>query len=391
MDVFPSLPSSTYICTMQYQDVLGLTHIKSHLQSTVKNGRIAHAQMLVGPTGSGVLPLAIAYARDILCGEHNESCHAQLNNLAHPDLHFSFPMPSSAGSSSTKATSDIFLKEWRVFLKENSYGSLPDWYKAIDIEKKNAEIRVAEAQLIMKKLSLKSYEGGYKVLIIWGADKMNTEAANKLLKLIEEPPSKTIILLVAESEDKIINTIKSRCQIIHVPKLNAAVIAEGLQKNLQLTESQSSIIARQADGDYRKAVQFSQNNAEDLQFEQWFVQWVRTAFVAKTKITAINELMDWATTIASVNRETQIRFLNYCIEFFRQAMLKNYKAESAVYLAPQSGFDLSKFAPFVDGNRMIEVQKQLQEAIYHIERNANGKIVLTDLSIGMTRILHSKA
>lgn len=376
---------------MQYQDVLGLNHIKKHLQSTVKNGRIAHAQMLVGPTGSGVLPLAIAYARDILCGENNESCHAQLNNLAHPDLHFSFPMPSTTGSSSTKATSDIFLKEWRVFLKENPYGNLPDWYKAIDIEKKNAEIRVAEAQLIMKKLSLKSYEGGYKVLIIWAADKMNTEAANKLLKLIEEPPSKTIILLVAESEDKIINTIKSRCQIIHVPKLNAAVIAQGLQKYLQLSESQSSSVARQADGDYRKAVQFSQNNAEDLQFEQWFVQWVRTAFVAKTKMTAINDLMEWATTIASVNRETQIRFLNYCIEFFRQAMLKNYKADSAVYLAPQSGFDLSKFAPFVDGNRMIEVQKQLQEAIYHIERNANGKIVLTDLSIGMTRILHSKS
>jgi DNA polymerase-3 subunit delta' len=375
---------------MQYQDVLGLDHIKKHLQSTVQNGRIAHAQLLVGPTGSGVLPLAVAYARNILCGIDNDSCHAQLNNLAHPDLHFSFPMPSTIGSSSTKATSDVFLQEFRAFLLDNPYGSLPDWYKAIDIEKKNAEIRVAEAQLIMKKLSLKSYEGGYKVVVIWGADKMNTEAANKLLKLIEEPPKQTIILLVAESEDRIINTIKSRCQIIHVPKLNAAVIAQGLQKNLHLSESQSSTVARQADGDYRKAVQFSQNSAEDLQFEQWFVQWVRTAFVAKTKMTAINELMEWANTIAAVNRETQIRFLNYCIEFFRQAMLKNYKADSAVYLSPQSGFDLTKFAPFVDGNRMLEVQKQLQEAIYHIERNANGKIVMTDLSVGMTRILHSK-
>jgi DNA polymerase-3 subunit delta' len=219
---------------------------------------------------------------------------------------------------------------------------------------------------------------------------MNTEAANKLLKLIEEPPAKTIILLVAESDDQIINTIKSRCQVITIPKLNTEVIAKGLQNNMQLTEYQSYSVARQADGDYRKAVQFSQNSAEDIQFEQWFVQWVRTAFVAKTKMTAINDLIEWATAVASVNRETQIRFLNYCIEFFRQAMLKNYKAESAVYLSPQSGFELGKFAPFVDGNRMMEVQKQLQDAIYHIERNANGKIVLTDLSIGMTRILHSK-
>lgn len=375
---------------MQYKDVLGLDHIKKHLQSTVHNGRIAHAQLLVGPTGSGVLPLAVAYARNILCDTNNENCHAQLNKLAHPDVHFSFPMPATVGSSSAKATSDMFLQEFRAFLLAQPYGSLPDWYKAIDIEKKNAEIRVAEAQLIMKKLSLKSYEGGYKILIVWGADKVNTEAANKLLKLIEEPPEKTIILLVAESDDHIINTIKSRCQIIHVPKLSAAVIAHGLQQNLQLSKSQSASIARQADGDYRKAVEFSQNTAEDLLFEKWFVRWVRTAFMVKTQVSEINNLIDWANTAAAVNRETQLRFLSYCIEFFRQAMLKNYKAESAVYLATHDGFDLNKFAPFIDGNRMKEIQKQLEEAMYHIERNTNSKLVLTDLAMGMARILHSK-
>ncbi|WP_124979118.1 DNA polymerase III subunit [Nonlabens xiamenensis] len=375
---------------MQYQDVLGLEHIKKHLQSTVANSRIAHAQLFVGPTGSGVLPLAIAYARDIICRSGQDACHAQLDKLAHPDLHFSFPMPASVGSSNSKANSDLFISEFREFVLNQAYGSLPDWYKAIDIEKKNAEIRVAEAQLIMKKLSLKSYEGGYKVLIMWAADKMNAEASNKLLKLIEEPPPQTIIILIAESTDRIINTITSRCQIIQVPKLYTSDIAEALQERHQISKSQAVMTARQADGDFRKAVQFAHNDTEELQFEQWFVQWVRTAFVAKSNPTAINDLLDWATTIAAVNRETQLRFLNFCIEFFRQAMLLNYKATPAVYLSPKSSFDLSKFAPFVDGERMLAVQKELQDAMYHVERNANGKIVFTDLSIGMTRILHSK-
>jgi DNA polymerase-3 subunit delta' len=374
---------------MLYEDVLGLDFIKTHLKTTVEHERIAHAQLFVGPTGSGVLPLAIAYARNILSRNSREHVHAQIDKLMHPDLHFSFPVASTP-SSGSKPTSDLFLKEWRDFVLNDSYGGLHDWYATSGIEKKNAEIRVVEAQLIMKKLSLKSYEGGSKILIVWAADKMNTEAANKLLKIIEEPPKDTVILLIAEDEDRIINTIKSRCQILHIPKLSSIDITNGLIKRYRIDEQQATLLARQSDGSFQKAIQLVKESSEDLEFEQWFITWVRTAFQAKTKPTAINDLLEWALQIASLNRETQKRFLHYCQEFFRQGMLLNYKAAPAVYLSPKPGFELSKFAPFITGNRMIEISKQIEEATYHIDRNANGKVVLTDLAIGLTRILHSK-
>jgi DNA polymerase-3 subunit delta' len=374
---------------MRYEDILGLDYIKKHLKTTVSKERIAHAQLFIGPTGSGVLPLAIAYARNVLSRNSRDHVHAQIDKLEHPDLHFSFPVASTP-ESGTKPTSDAFLRVWREFVLTDPYGGLQDWYEKSGIEKKNAEIRVVEAQLIMKKLSLKSYEGGNKVFIVWAADKMNTDAANKLLKIIEEPPQHTVIILVAEDEDRIINTIKSRCQVLHIPKLSSTDIANGLIQRFKIGENQATLLSRQSDGNFQKAIQLYKESSEDLEFEQWFITWVRTAFQAKSKPTAINDLLDWASQIASLNRETQKRFLNYCQEFFRQAMLFNYNAHAAVYLKPNNGFDLKKFAPFITGNRMKEISKQIEEATFHVDRNANGKVVLTDLAISLTRILHSK-
>ncbi len=377
---------------MRYDHILGLDFIKRHLRATIDNDRIAHAQLFVGHTGSGVLPLAMAYARDILCTSADTGCHAQMNALSHPDLHFSYPVANVSKTDSdtgrAKTESDDFIPLWRKFLKEHPYGSPADWFQLAGIEKKSAEIKVGEAQAIMKKLSLKSYEGGYKVLIVWGADRMNTAAANKLLKLIEEPPAKTIILLIAENEDRIINTIKSRCQILHIPKLGTNDVAQGLINHQNASESKALSVARQSDGDYNKAIKFLSESDEDSQFEDWVVKWVRTAVQAKSKLNAIAELIDWANLIAGLNRETQKRFLLYCLEFFRQAMLSNYKVTPAIYFQSNTGFDLSKLAPFMTGNRMQAIQKELESAIYHIDRNANGKVVLTDMAIGMTRILH---
>ena len=379
----------SYICSMRYSQIIGLDYVKNHLKTTVENDRIAHAQLFIGRTGSGILPLAIAYARNVLCSQGNENCDVQMDRIMHPDLHFSFPVASTPASGS-KPTSDQFIAEWREFLTESPYGALQDWYEKSGIEKKNAEIRVVEAQAIMKKLSLKSYEGGNKILIVWGADKMNTEAANKLLKIIEEPPTGTIILLLAEDEERILNTIKSRCQVLHIPKLSTADIANGLVERLGMSPSRAQTVARQSNGDFQKALQLQQQSSEDLEFEKWFITWVRTAFQAKKKPSAITELLNWANDIASLNRETQKRFLNYCLEFFRQAMLLNYKAHEAVYLQPGNNFELAKFAPFISGNRAVEVYEQINTAIYHIDRNVNGKIVLSDLAIGLTRILHSR-
>ena len=383
---------------MLFKDILGQDHIKNHLTHSADNGRIPHAQLFVGPEGCGALPMAIAYSQYILCKNTNgdnlggiEACNLKFESIAHPDLHFAFPVTTSEKVKS-KPISNFYLEEWRQLIKQQPYGNLFDWYKLLGVENKQGQIGVEEAQEIVKSLSLKSYEGGYKVMIIWMADKLNIAAANKLLKLIEEPPNKTVFILITEDEDQIINTIKSRCQVLNFPPLSEEVIKNALIKNFSLENSIASKIAHQANGNYNKACDLVYHDSEDNQFEEWFIFWIRAAFKAKGNKSAIHDLISWSEEIAKNGRETQKQFLNFCLDFFRQAMLLNYKADELVFLEPKSEkFKLDNFAPFVHGNNILEISCELQDAIYHIERNGNSKIILTDLSIKLTRLLHKSA
>lgn len=383
---------------MQFIDILGQEHIKNHLTQSADNGRIPHAQLFVGPEGSGTLPMAIAYAQYVLCnntqGENtngNESCNIKFKNFGHPDLHFAFPVAANQKIKKHPVSSH-FLEEWRELLTQQPYGNLFDWYKKLGVENKQGRIGVDEAQEIVKDLTLKSYEGGFKITIIWMAEKMNTEAANKLLKLIEEPPNKTIFILIAEDEEQLISTIRSRCQVLHFPPLAEDVITEGLINSYQIEAKIAAKIAHQAHGNYNKASDLVYHDSEDTQFETWFIFWIRSAFKAKGNKAAIHDLISWSEDIAKTGRETQKQFLQFCLNFFRQAMLLNYGAEDLVFLEPKTdGFKLKNFAPFVHGNNILDISNEIQDAIYHIERNGNAKIILTDLSIKLTRLLHKKA
>ena len=383
---------------MLFSDILGQEHIKSHLTKSIDEGRIAHAQLFVGPEGSGTLPMALAYAQYLLCGNvrgenlgGNESCNLKFNNFSHPDLHFAFPVTTSHKVKS-KPVSNFYLEEWRQLLEQQPYGNLFDWYNLLGVDNKQGQIGVDEAHEIVKSLSLKSYEGGYKVMIIWMAEKMNTACANKLLKLIEEPPEKTVFILIAEDEEQLINTIRSRCQVLHFPLLPEETIASGLVKNFHVEKSVASKIAHQSNGNYNKACDLIYQDSEDIQFEKWFVVWIRSAFKAKGNKSAIHDLISWSEEIAKTGRETQKKFLRFCLNYFRQALLLNYKANELVYLEPKSeNFKLEKFAPFVHDNNILEISKEIQDAVYHIERNGNSKIILTDLSIKLTRLLHKKS
>lgn len=383
---------------MLFEDILGQEYIKKHLTQSVDNSRIAHAQLFVGPEGSGTLPMAIAYAQYILCGNTNgennsgnESCNIKFKNFSHPDLHFAFPVTTSDKIKS-HPVSNNYMDEWRQLLKEQPYGNLFDWYKQLGVDNKQGQIGVDEAVEIVKALSLKSYEGGYKVMLIWMAEKMNQACANKLLKLIEEPPNKTIFILIAEDEEQIINTIKSRCQILHFPPLSENVIKEGLIKQYGLEDAVATKIANQSNGNYNKACDLIYQDSEDLQFEEWFVFWIRSAFKAKGNKAAIHDLINWSDDISKTGRETQKQFLLFCLNFFRQALLLNYNASGLVYLQPKTeSFKLEKFSPFVHNANIMEINEELQNAVYHIERNGNSKIILTDLSIKLTRLLHKKS
>lgn len=379
---------------MLFSNVIGQEFIKKHLTQSANKGRIPHAQLFVGKAGSGILPMAIAYAQYIICnnangenGGANHSCNLKFNQFAHPDLHFAYPVAATS-SQQKKPVSSHFAKDWRAFLTANIYGSLFDWHKHIGIEKKQSQLSVHEAADINKTLALKSYEGGYKVMIIWMADKMNREASNKLLKLIEEPPYKTVFLLLAENDDAILDTIKSRCQVLLFPRLSTSQIAEELIKKQACSQAEALTIAHQSDGDFNKAQLLLQSDNDELLFEKWFVTWLRSAFLAKRKKESVLDLLVWSENIAQTGRETQKSFLQYSIHFFRQAMLQNYSVSELVFMKSQTDFDLKKFAPFVHGNNITSIISELESAQYHIERNGNPKIILSDLSIKLTRLIH---
>ena len=376
---------------MLFNQIIGQEHIKKHLQTSAENGRIPHAQLFVGKEGCGTLPMAIAYAQYLLCNfsDDTDACNIKCNKLQHPDLHFAFPVTTN-DSVKKHAVSDLFLEDWREFVSSQPFGGLFNWLQHIGVENKQGLIGVDEAEAVVKKLKLKSYEGGFKVMIIWMAEKMNIAAANKLLKLIEEPPEKTVFLLITENEEQIFGTIRSRCQALHFPKLSEEDIASALQVNHQVSENEANKIAHQSEGNYNKALQLLQNDSSDLVFEEWFVAWIRTAFKAKGNAAVIQQLISWSETIAKTGRETQKQFLEYCLQFFRQALLLNYKSDQLVFMESKSGFNLSKFAPFVHSGNILDIEKEIGEAMYHIERNGNAKIILLDLSMKLTRFLHKK-
>ncbi|WP_394906568.1 ATP-binding protein [uncultured Mesonia sp.] len=381
-----------YFRFMDFSSIIGLDHIKNHLQKTASKHVIPHAQLFVGSTGFGTLPMALAYAQYILseCGpEKNKSQAKQyVNDLSHPDLHFVFP--SVLRKANKKQSSKDYQSEWKNFIQENLYADEYAWNQYLDEEKKQGIINVRDAENILKDASLKSFSGGYKVFIIWGADKMNNDCANKLLKLVEEPPSKTVLLLLTAHEDRIISTIKSRCQVLHFPPLGEAVLSEALIEK-QIEPNLALQIAQQAEGDFQKALKLiNQSETEEL-FEKWFITWVRAAFRAKGNKTAIKDLINWSTEVAQTGRETQKQFLLYCLNFFRQALLLNYSANDLVHLQPKTaGFKLKNFAPFIHGGNIIPIQIEIEKALYHIERNGNDKLILTDLSIQLTRLIHKK-
>lgn len=382
---------------MQFSEILGQEHIKNHLTRSADLGRIPHAQLFVGPEGSGTLAMAIAYAQYILCGNQNSenngenhACNIKFQKLSHPDLHFAYPTVTTDEVKKSPKSID-FIVDWRAFVTQNPYAGLFDWYAVLGVQNKQGEIRVDDAQEILKSLSLKAYEGGYKIMIVWMADKLNIAASNKLLKLLEEPPEKTVFILISENEGDILQTIRSRCQVLHFNGLSEAVIAEALVSREEIDLKLATKLAHQAQGNYNAALHLLRNKDEEHPFEQWFVTWVRAAFKAKKDAAAIQDLILWSEKIATLGREAQKKFLQFCMEMFRQALLINYETPGLVYFEPKvDKFKLENFAPFVNGNNIQDIFKELSDAMYHIERNGNAKIILTDLSIKLTRLIHKK-
>ena len=376
-------------------NLVGQKKLIQDLEAKKNSGRLAHSYLLFGPSGVGKLSVAIKFAELILCSKHKEKelekvgAQQKINSLTHPDLHFVYPVNTNSKVKS-KAISKHFLKEWRESVIENPYITLSQWLEKTETANKKGNISVNEAEEINKIMSLKSYEGGYKVMIIWMAENMNTECANELLKLIEEPSAETVFLLLSENQSAILPTIKSRCQKINIPPIYTKDIAESLIKR-GLTDNDSAYnAANMSGGDYCSALNLLNSETDVVNFESIFIEWVRLAFKVKTTKSAVAELVSWSEKVSKLPKDVQKQFFFFSLELFRKSMLKNYKSGVYVGLFKDKSFKFEKFSPFIHDNNIVELYEEINKAIYELNRNGNPKIVITDLSLKLTRLIHLK-
>ena len=371
---------------MLIDKIIGHKKIVEHLKYSVDNQKVSHAQMFVGPEGSGVLETAIAYAQYVLCSNSkSENCKEKNGSFTHPDLHFVYPVNNNSEVKS-KAISKNFSTEWNEFINDYEYPNILDWYEKIGIEKKAGLISVNEAEEIVRSMSLKSYEGDYKVMIIWMPELMNIPTANKLLKIIEEPVGKSLFLFVTENEEQIIGTIKSRSQAVYFNRLSDEDVKSYLVEQKGMSIEKASDISTRCEGNIRAANDLLKDGHLESQYQGIFVDWVRASFKADTGM-----LVGWAEEMAKMGKQFQLNFLKYSSRVFRQALLENYEAKELSFLKVDAGgFKFDNFIKFVHGQNIHIIMHELDEGIFHIERNGNAKIVLLDLSLKITRGLHVK-
>jgi DNA polymerase-3 subunit delta' len=392
---------------MLLREVIGQEKLQEQLVDMVQHQRLSHAMLMIGPEGSGALPLAIAFAQyivsipraseavvdlfadpqaniaDVKIPGPDEieqlASYQRAAALMHPDLHFSFP--SITEKPGQKNLSANHIEEWREFINGYPYGNVFDWLQFIKAENKQGNISADECSEIIKKLSFKSFESNYKVLVMWMPEYLGKEG-NKLLKLIEEPPANTIFILVAASEENILPTILSRCQLIRVPRLSSASIEKALIERAKIAPEKAAQVALMADGNYREALHLLQHSDADFlaQIREWLNAILKNGPVAQAK---------WVEETSKMGREPQKQFLKYFNHLLEQSIRLKVLGKD-LHLDP----DLKDFALRINkiaGVGQLEAMiKELDKAVYYIERNANPKMLFMALGIKFYHIIQNK-
>lgn len=383
---------------MLFKDIVGQDTVKQRLIRSVTESRIAHAQLFTGPEGTGKLALAIAYAQYINCLQRTEqdscgvcpSCH-KYSKLIHPDLHFVFPifLPDSKSDDddekSVSKVSDGYMVQWREFLLENPYFNENEWYEKLGSEKKQGIIGVTESSEVIRKISLKSFESDYKTMIIWLPERMNLPAANRLLKLIEEPPAKTVFLLVTENPDNIIKTILSRTQIIKVPPVSRDQIATALVERFQLNPGKAQDTSRISNGNFKTALKLLDIEQENPYFTL-YRELMRNCYSKD-----VLKLLDWVDqAVALGSREKQKEFLTNALRITRESFMLNLGLNEIVYLSGEEADFGQKFSPFINQKNILQFDKEFNLAIDHISRNGSAQIIFTDLAMKLVKLIERK-
>ena len=376
---------------MLFKEIIGQEATKQLLRQSVREGRIPHAQLFTGISGIGKLQLALAYAQYLNCPHRTEedSCGTcptclQFEKLQHPDLHFVFPIVGS------DEVCDNFLEPWREIILEKGYFDLEDWHQALGVETKQSMIYEKESGEILRKLSLKAYGDGYKVMIIWQPEKMNTTTANKLLKLLEEPPAQTVFLLVSEHPESLLATILSRVQTIRIPRLETETIAKALQQK-GIEAAQATDIARIANGSYLAALKKADTSEENQQELRDFIALFRDAYTVGVlrdpakKYESLKRLRQWSLDMADskLGREKQKHFLQYAQQQVRENYIRNIGQPDLNYQMENERDFSVKFAPFIHNGNVEAIMNQLDLAERQIEQNGNAKMIFFDLCLQM--------
>jgi DNA polymerase-3 subunit delta' len=368
---------------LKFQDIIGHANEQSQLRGLVDNNRLPHALLMLGQAGCGALPLAMSYVQYILCDnktEEGDSCGMcntcqKSSKFIHPDIHFSYPTIGS------KTIATHVLKEWREAFADNPYLNVNDWLSKLDAENKQGNIPTAECVEIVKKLSLKSFEAPYKILIMWLPEYLGKEG-NRLLKMIEEPPDQTLFILVAENQDLILPTILSRCQLIKVPPLSDEEVKKGLQLR-GVSESEAEVICHLADGDFNAALSLAKEEENDN--AQRFLEWMRLCYNLNGA-----QLVPWIDKFAAIGREKQKLFLKYGLHFIRELMYSLATGNEQLRLRGHELESAKRMKTVVKLEHIDLIVKLFDECHYHVERNANPKILFLDASIKINGILKGK-
>lgn len=355
--------------------------------SSITDNRISHAHLFLGNNGSGNLALALAYAQYLSCFSPtaDDSCGTcpsclKMEKLQHPDLHFSYPYFSKQTGGSV---SDEFLTEWRDSVNKSPYFDINYWREILVAENKQLLIPTKEATNILNKLKLKSFEGNYKFVIIWRPELMRTQTANKLLKIIEEPPEKTIFILVAESQENIIQTILSRTQITKIPPVKDEEFIRAItSKYSQINEDEAESLMFYSNKHFFQACQFIEGGSEMETYFKLFSEWMRKCYMADTA-----GLMKFSDTLHKSGRENIKQFLDYSLNMVRQCIVGNYTQGSLMRLSKAETAFAHKFSRFINDRNIADMNDELNKAHADIGRNIYGKLVLFDLSIKMIKLV----
>ena len=374
---------------MLFKNLVGQTPVKQKLLNMLQDGRVPHALMFTGPEGSGNLPAAFAFVQYLFCQnkQQHDSCGVcgsclKVSKLIHPDLHLVFPIPLSKHVR----TSNDLLPEFREVFIETPYITVHDWFDSLSAENKQPTIPTDEANDILKKLSYTSYEGGYKIMIIWQPEKMNTSAANKLLKILEEPPEQTLFLLVCNHPDQLLATIISRVQQISFYKIDTEDIVKGLQEQFDCQPIAAKQAALLSDGSYREAQLLLQH----LDGGTAYLQNFRTFMLIALKFDAIKAVA-WVDENARIGREKQKQFLQYGLEIFRDCLMFNFGSVDLVRHSGEEKEFITKFARFVHQRNYEKLLEEFNSSFYHVERNANPKILFMDLIMKTNELINRPA